>query len=66
MDLNIDIKELMTRINELVEKKVIEIELKKNSSSKLEEYINLDLENKSTQAKYLELILQLGTIALIC
>lgn len=43
MDLNIDIKELMTRINELVEKKVIEIELKKNSSSKLEEYINLDL-----------------------
>lgn len=43
MDLNIDIKELMTRINELVEKKVIEIELKKNSLSKLEEYINLDL-----------------------
>ena len=43
MDLNIDIKELMTRINELGEKKVIEIELKKNSSSKLEEYINLDL-----------------------
>ena len=43
IDLNIDLKELMTRINELVEKKVIEIEIKKNSASKLEEYINLEL-----------------------
>ena len=42
-DLNMDIKDVMTRLNELVEKKIIEIELKKNNSSKLEEYINLEL-----------------------
>lgn len=42
-DLNVDIKTLMTEINELVEKKLIQIDIKKNSSSKLEEYINLEL-----------------------
>lgn len=42
-DLNMDIKELMADINELVEKKLIQIDIKKNSSSKLEEYVNLDL-----------------------
>lgn len=42
-DLNMNVSELMNMINELVEKKLIHIELKKNESSKLEEYINLDL-----------------------
>lgn len=42
-DLNMDIKDLMADINELVEKKLIQIDIKKNSSSKLEEYVNLDL-----------------------
>lgn len=42
-DLNIDLMEVMTRINELKSKKIIEVELKKNSLSKLEEYIKLDL-----------------------
>jgi len=42
-DLNIDLMNVMTRINELVEKKFIQVELKKNSASKLEEYISLDL-----------------------
>lgn len=42
-DLNMDIKELMADINDLVEKKLIQIDIKKNSSSKLEEYVNLDL-----------------------
>lgn len=42
-DLNTDIKVIMSRINELVELKLIEINIKKNSTSKLEEYINLDL-----------------------
>ena len=41
-DLNTDTKVIMSRINELVELKLIEINIKKNSSSKLEEYINLD------------------------
>lgn len=42
-DLNMDVKALMMDINELVDKKLIQIELKKNSSSKLEEYISLEL-----------------------
>lgn len=42
-DLNMDIKDLMADINDLVEKKLIQIDIKKNSSSKLEEYVNLDL-----------------------
>lgn len=42
-DLNIDLMEVMTRITELKTKKIIEVELKKNALSKLEEYINLDL-----------------------
>jgi len=42
-DLNIDLMEIMTRITELKTKKIIEVELKKNALSKLEEYINLDL-----------------------
>ncbi len=41
-DLNIDLKEIMSLINELVEKNIIAIDIKKNSSSKLEEYINLE------------------------
>ena len=41
--LNMDVKETMALVNELVEKKIIEINVRKNSSSKLEEYINLDL-----------------------
>lgn len=43
VDLNMNIMDLMSSINELVEKKIIQIELKKNSSSRLEEYINLEL-----------------------
>jgi len=42
-DLNIDLMTVMTKINELASKKIIEVELKKNNASKLEEYINLDL-----------------------
>lgn len=42
-DLNMDVKALMMDINELVDKKLIQIDLKKNSSSKLEEYISLEL-----------------------
>ena len=42
-ELNMDQMEVMTKINELMEKKIIDIEVKKNSLSKLEEYINLDL-----------------------
>ena len=42
-DLNMDVKTLMMDINELVDKKLIQIDLKKNSSSKLEEYISLEL-----------------------
>ena len=42
-DLNIDLITVMTKINELKSKKLIEVELKKNSASKLEEYISLDL-----------------------
>ena len=42
-DLNMDVKSLMMDINELVDKKLIQIDLKKNSSSKLEEYISLEL-----------------------
>lgn len=41
-DLNISRNEILSSINELKEKVFIEIELKKNSSSKLEEYINLE------------------------
>jgi len=43
LDLNKNIKEVMNNINELVEKKLLRIELKKNSNSKLEEYISLEL-----------------------
>ena len=43
LDLNMDLNEIMSAINELIEKKVLVIDLKKNSSSKLEEYINLEL-----------------------
>lgn len=43
LDLNMDVKTLMMDINELVDKKLIQIDLKKNSSSKLEEYISLEL-----------------------
>lgn len=42
-DLNIEQLEVMNMINDLTLKKMIEIDVKKNSSSKLEEYINLDL-----------------------
>lgn len=42
-DLNMDVKAIMMDINELVDKKLIQIDLKKNLSSKLEEYINLEL-----------------------
>lgn len=42
-DLNIDLMTVMTRITELKSNKIIEVELKKNSASKLEEYISLDL-----------------------
>jgi len=42
-DLNIDIKDVMNKINELIESKLIEVNIKKNSSSKLEEYIDLNL-----------------------
>ena len=42
-DLNIDLMDVMTQITELKTKKIIEVELKKNALSKLEEYINLDL-----------------------
>ena len=42
-DLSMDLEEVMKEVNELVENKIIEINIKKNSSSKLEEYINLDL-----------------------
>lgn len=42
-DLNIDLMSAMTKVNSLVEKKIISIEIKKNIYSKLEEYINLDL-----------------------
>lgn len=62
LDLDTDIKSVMGKINELVEKNFIEIELKKNSSSKFEEYVNLepfynkvflkliDVENKSSSS----------------
>ena len=43
LDLNMDVKAIMMDINELVDKKLIQIVLKKNSSSKLEEYISLEL-----------------------
>lgn len=42
-DLNIDLMTVMTKISELKSKKLIEVELKKNSASKLEEFISLDL-----------------------
>jgi DNA replication protein len=42
-DLNIDQKEILTLINDLKEKRIIEVELIKNKNGKLEEYINLDL-----------------------
>ena len=42
-DLNMDIKSIMNEINELLELNIIEINIKKNKDSKLEEYINLDL-----------------------
>lgn len=42
-DLNMSTKDIMSSINELVEKGVLSIDLKKNPSSKLEEYINLEL-----------------------
>ena len=42
-DLNIDLMEVMTKINDLKSKKIIEVELKKNSASKMEEYISLNL-----------------------
>lgn len=42
-DLNIEQLEVMNMINDLTLKKMIEIDVKKNNSSKLEEYINLDL-----------------------
>lgn len=42
-DLNIREKEVLVLINELKEKGMLEVELKKNIESKLEEYINLDL-----------------------
>jgi DNA replication protein len=41
-DINMDKNDLLSAINELKEKGFIEIDLKKNSSSKLEEYINLE------------------------
>lgn len=41
-DLNMNLKDIMSLINELVEKNIIAIDIKKNSSSKLEEYINLE------------------------
>ena len=42
-DLSLDKKKAMELINKLVDAKLIEIKIKKNESSKLEEYINLDL-----------------------
>lgn len=42
-DLNMNQNDVLNMINDLKEKRMIEIELKKNDSSKLEEYINLDL-----------------------
>ena len=42
-DLNIDQKEILTLINDLKEKRIIEIDLIKNKNGKLEEYINMDL-----------------------
>lgn len=42
-ELNMDLKEVMNEINNLVEAKLIEINLEKNKSSKLEEFIDLDL-----------------------
>ena len=42
-ELNMNIKEVMNEINDLVELKLIEINIKKNKDSKLEEYINMDL-----------------------
>jgi DNA replication protein len=41
-DLNLTKNEILSAINELKEKGFIEIELKKNNASKLEEYINLE------------------------
>lgn len=38
--LNVDEKEILLMINELKENGILEVEVKKNSSSKLEEYIN--------------------------
>ena len=42
-ELNMELKEVMTAINELSEKSILTIDIKKNASSKLEEYINLEL-----------------------
>lgn len=42
-DLNTDVKSIMNEINELLELNIIEINIKKNKDSKLEEYVNLDL-----------------------
>lgn len=42
-DINIDLKEVMGIVESLCEKKILEISLKKNKSSKFEENINLDL-----------------------
>lgn len=42
-ELNMELKEIMSVINELSEKSILTIDVKKNASSKLEEYINLEL-----------------------
>lgn len=42
-DVNVNEKDVLLIINELKEKGLLEIELKKNSSSKLEEYLKLEL-----------------------
>lgn len=42
-DVNMKVPEILTLINNLKEKNIIEIELKKNKEGKLEEYINMDL-----------------------
>lgn len=41
-DLNISVKDVMNYINDLVEKRLIVIDIKKNFQSKLEEYIDLE------------------------
>lgn len=43
LELNMELKEVMSIINELSEKSILTIDVKKNASSKLEEYINLEL-----------------------